>query len=208
MNVSKGGVKLETLADIQSFAELVIEGGMARQGDTAPALMLKVQFGLELGLAPLQAIQCIAIQNGRPVIYGDAVPALVFASGLCEEWSEELTQEPDAGVVATWASKRKGVAGVRTIRFTEAMAKKAKLWGKPGPWSDYTSRMLQIRARSWGCRDLYADVLRGLQFAEEVADIPEDRPAPAAKKLPSLAELAPLVEVMDAAVEREPGAEE
>jgi hypothetical protein len=57
---------------------------------------------------------------------------------------------------------------VRT--FSEADAKKAGLWGKAGPWQQYPSRMLQMRARSWALRDAFPDALRGLGIREEVAD--------------------------------------
>src|SRR5206468_516947 len=53
-----------------------------------------------------------------------------------------------------------------------ADAKKAKLWNKVGPWTEYPQRMLQMRARGFGARDGYPDVLRGLISAEEAADIP------------------------------------
>ncbi len=49
-------------------------------------------------------------------------------------------------------------------------AKKAGLWGKAGPWSQYPKRMLQMRARSFALRDKFADALSGLIMAEEAQD--------------------------------------
>jgi hypothetical protein len=51
-----------------------------------------------------------------------------------------------------------------------AEAKKAGLWGKGGPWTQYPRRMLQMRARGFALRDAFPDVLRGLVTAEEAAD--------------------------------------
>jgi hypothetical protein len=55
------------------------------------------------------------------------------------------------------------------------MAKKAGVWKKAGPWNDYPDRMLNIRARAWCLRDLFADVLHGLSVGEEVEDYSQSR---------------------------------
>ena len=58
--------------------------------------------------------------------------------------------------------------------FTTGDAKRAKLWGKSGPWTDYPKRMLRFRARGYVLRDLFGDVLKGLRTVEEVRDIPAE----------------------------------
>jgi hypothetical protein len=56
--------------------------------------------------------------------------------------------------------------------FTVADAKQAKLWGKvghsgkPTPWVLYPKRMLQMRARSWCLKDLFADVIGAIPIVE------------------------------------------
>lgn len=65
----------------------------------------------------------------------------------------------------------------RTVRFTMLDARKAKLIGKAGPWTDYPERMLMWRARSWACRDEFGDVLCGLGFFEEASDVPHLGPS-------------------------------
>ena len=64
-----------------------------------------------------------------------------------------------------------------TATFSVADAKRAQLWGKQGPWTQYPQRMLAMRARSFCLRNLYADILRGMRSAEELADIPAEQPA-------------------------------
>jgi hypothetical protein len=59
-----------------------------------------------------------------------------------------------------------------------AEAKKAGLWGKQGPWTQYPRRMLQMRARGFALRDAFPDVLRGLVTAEEAADYTHVEPEP------------------------------
>ena len=126
--------------------------------------MVAVQHGLELGLAPMQALQSIAIVNGKPVVYGDTALAIATAHPSFLDIEEKCE-----GNTATCVVKRRDrSAVVRT--FSEADAKKAGLWGKSGPWQQYPSRMLQMRARSWALRDAFPDALRGLGIREEVSD--------------------------------------
>ena len=65
--------------------------------------LIAMQWGAELGLKPLQAIQNIAIINGRPALWGDAVIALVRSSPACEYVIEESD-----GKTAICKVKRRG----------------------------------------------------------------------------------------------------
>jgi len=134
--------------------------------------MIAVQMGSELGLAPMQAIQNIAVINGRPSVWGDAMLALVKASPVCDDVIETFEGEGDS-LVAICVAKRKGKAPVES-RFSVDDAKAAGLWGKSGPWQQYRRRMLQMRARGFALRDAFPDVLKGLISAEEAADTPVD----------------------------------
>jgi len=125
---------------------------------------IAIQWGEEIGLAPLQSTQNIAVINGRPALWGDALPALVKASKQCEYIS--LTCENN---IATCKAKRVGEPE-HTVIFSKAMAEKARLWGKAGPWCDYPERMLQNRARAFALRDVFPDVLKGLYTVEELDD--------------------------------------
>jgi len=57
-----------------------------------------------------------------------------------------------------------------TREFSQLDAITARLWGKPGPWSSYPKRMLQMRARSWALRDKFSDNLSGIMAWEEAID--------------------------------------
>ena len=132
-------------------------------------ILVAVQWGMELGLQPMQAMQSIAVINGRPSLWGDAVIALVRSSPLCE-----YVYETDDGETATCRVKRVGEEE-QSRTFSMADAGLAGLKGKQGPWSQYPKRMRQMRARSFALRDVFPDVLRGMPMAEEVQDIPTER---------------------------------
>jgi hypothetical protein len=130
--------------------------------------LIAMQWGAEVGLQPLQALQNIAVINGRPSLWGDSLIALVRASPACEYILEE-----DDGKMATCRVKRRGEPEqARTFSMDDAKA--AGLQGKQGPWSQYPKRMRQMRARAFAMRDVFPDVLRGMPVAEEVMDIPKD----------------------------------
>lgn len=129
--------------------------------------LIAMQWGAEIGLKPLQAMQNLAIINGRPSLWGDAVIALVRASPLCEYVIEE-----DDGHTATCRTKRRGAPHEQVEKFSVDDAKQAGLLGKQGPWTQYPKRMRKMRARAFLLRDVYADVLRGLPIAEELMDMP------------------------------------
>jgi hypothetical protein len=151
-------------ADILSKSSIVPKDYQGSAGN----ILVAIQWGAELGLPPLQAMQNIAVINGRPAIWGDAVIALVRASGLLEGITEDIA---DSG--ATCTVKRRGeVAVART--FTTEDAKRAGLLGKQGPWQQYPKRMLQMRARAWALRDVFPDVLRGVHVGEEAQDLPSE----------------------------------
>jgi hypothetical protein len=177
------------------IANAVCKAGMAPRGlETSEKAMIAILHGLEVGLTPMNALQRIAVINGRPTIWGDGAIGLVRSSGLCEYVTEEITGTGD-NRVAVCKTKRRGEpsAQIRTFSVSDAIA--AGLWKKSGPWSQYPDRMLQMRARAFCLRDVYADVLGGLYLKEEIDDTHVDSgmrdvsPAPALQSLspPSVA---------------------
>jgi len=157
------------LSDILSKSQLVPKQYQNKAEDVLVATM----WGRELGLAPMQALQNIAVINGRPSVYGDAAMALVQASPHCEDIAETLEGDGTPNPVAVCTAKRKGRAAV-VARFSVDDAKRAGLWGKAGPWTQYPKRMLQMRARGFALRDAFPDVLKGLVTIEEAQDTPVD----------------------------------
>jgi len=156
--------------------------------------LIAIMMGAELGLAPVQALNSIAVINGRPSVWGDGLLAIVKQSPLCLAHDEYLTEggqrverlTPDAikadTTEAVCTFKRAGHPDPITRSFSVAQAKRAGLYGKPGPWQLYPDRMLLMRARSFAARDAFPDLLRGLITREEAEDTPprmDDPPAAA-----------------------------
>jgi hypothetical protein len=161
--------------EIWHLAEMLYKGGMTPKNVSRPEqLAVRIVAGFELGLPPIQAINNIMVVNGRASIWGDAALGLVRASDLLafhDEFTEGGPDDPTAGVCVV---HRDGDAERREFRFSVDDAKTAGLWGKDGPWTNYPSRMLTMRARAWALRDVFPDVLCGLSIAEEQLDVPTE----------------------------------
>lgn len=136
-------------------------------------ILVAIQWGNEIGLAPMQALQNISVINGKPSVYGDAAMALVQASPVCEGVEEFFEGEGTPNPVAVCIAHRRGRKPV-TARFSVEDAKRAGLWNKQGPWTQYPKRMLQMRARGFALRDAFPDALKGLITTEEAQDYPEE----------------------------------
>ena len=131
-------------------------------------VLVAIQWGAEIGVQPMQAMQNIAVINGRPSIYGDLALAICMSSPACEYIKETFDEST---MTATCVAKRRN--GHETmVSFSVEDAKQAGLWGKAGPWKSYPKRMLQMRARGFALRDAFPDVLKGLITAEEAQDYP------------------------------------
>lgn len=160
----------KNLSEAIEYAKLIAESGMVPKSfqGRPQDVLVAVQMGAELGLPPTQALQNIAVINGRPSVWGDAVLAIVKASPLCEYVHESFDEASKTAVCTT---KRRGDDKEVTQTFSFEDAKQAGLLGKSGPWAQYPKRMAQMRARAFAVRDAFPDLLRGIAVREEQQDI-------------------------------------
>ena len=171
----------KTLSEAMEYAKIIANSSMVpknfqgRPGD----VLVAVQMGVELGLPPTQALQNIAVINGRPSLWGDAVLAIVRGSPLCDYVRESFDPQTNT---ATCVVKRTDDVEEVIQMFSDKDAKRAGLWGKVGPWTQYPQRMMQMRARSWALRDAFPDLLRGISVYEEQQDCVETMVTPVAAK--------------------------
>ena len=151
------------------FASCAVKAGIVPKGLSKPEqVLVALQAGAEAGLTPMQSLSNIAVINGRPSLWGDAVVALVRRSGWCEYIHESISGSGET-LVATCKAKRRGEPEETVRSFSYREAKQARLLDKD-TYKNYPQRMIQMRARAWCLRDLFADVLCGLSVAEEMQD--------------------------------------
>jgi hypothetical protein len=159
------------IANMMAKSEMVTKGYKDKPQD----VLIAMEYGRSLGLGALQAIQNIAVINGRPSLYGDAVLAVCSGHPDFEDIKEEQILSAANKVIGyTCTVKRKNRSPV-TQSFTIDDATAAGLLGRQGPWKTNQARMLQMRARAFALRDSFADALGGVRVVEEVQDYRETR---------------------------------
>lgn len=158
----------QSVEEVFRLANAIAKSGLAPSTmRSAEQITIAIMHGAEIGLPPMQAVQRIAVVNGRPAIWGDAVPALLLARGF--RLKELIAGSGDIRTAICEVTRPDGEKIERMFSVNDA--KTAGLWGKAGPWKQYPDRMLQMRARGFAARDGAADVLAGLYIAEEAQDI-------------------------------------
>lgn len=157
-----------TLEEAIKFAEILSKSDLVpREYQGKPAnIVVAIQMGAEVGISPLQSLSGIKNINGKPSLYGDAALAVVK-----QHPSYENHQEYTQNGVGICRIKRKG-HDWHEVKFDIDQAKKAGLWGKSGPWTQYPDVMLRKRARGFALRDMFPDALVGLITVEEAEDYP------------------------------------
>lgn len=168
-----GGFSLtpQSLDEAMKMAELMAQSEMVPkdyQGKPANVLVA-VQMGAELGLKPVQALQNIAVVNGRPSVWGDGLRALIMSAPDLVSIDDGFD---NSSMTAKCTIQRNINGNVVTFtgEFSQVDAEHAGLWGR-NTWKSYPKKMLEWRAFGFAARKAYADRLRGIQLAEESQDI-------------------------------------
>lgn len=171
-----------TIGAVEDYAHAVKGSGLVPATlDTVPKVIVAILKGLELGLPPMQALENIAVINGRASIWGDIGLALIQRSGLMEHFSEGFTGDIASGTLTAWVKmKRKGLNDKPTRKtFSIEDAISARLWDgmslaadkrQKSQWVLRPKVMLQWRCRWLVMHALFSDVLRNMPGAEEMID--------------------------------------
>jgi hypothetical protein len=158
--------KPNNLGQAWKLADILSKTSFSAGHKSAQDIFICISMGQQIGLNPFQAVQNISVINGRPTLWGDALLAVCQShpeyAGVEMSFDEE-TQ------TATCKALRTGKPPV-IESFSQAEAKQARLWGKSGPWSQYPTKMLKNRARTWALRTQFADALLGLISSEELEE--------------------------------------
>lgn len=190
-----GGLQFNDMSQLWEFCQLAFASGLLPTGiDSPPKAALIAVAGQDLGLSPFQAWQNMGIINGKPTVYGDLSLVRLDAWDQIvsrEEWYEldgkRIERRPHkvvpgmdlAAVCEITYQLRDGTPAVKTSVFHLAEAEAAKLFPPQkrsggadtfSPWFRFPARQLMWKARNWGARDVYPDVLKGFMDRNEMLD--------------------------------------
>ena len=144
------------------------------------AVVVVLQYGQEIGMTHMQALQQLVPVNNLVSIKGDGAKALIMGSGKVKEWKEEEIGKQGED---SWGFKitvtRKDTNETASTTFTVFDAKRASLWIddaaiqrnqglRHSPWAKFPRRMLRYRALGFMSRDMFSDVLQGVHIEEEI----------------------------------------
>lgn len=137
---------------------------LPKQYRGAPAnVLVALEYGAALGLAPMAAIQGIHVVEGKPTASAQLIGALVRNAGHRLRVTGDNDQavavivrsdDPDFEFRAEWTMER---------------AKQAGLAGK-AVWKQYPAAMLKARAITEVARDACPEVLSGVAYTDEELD--------------------------------------
>ena len=167
----------KTMEEGIKFAEYISSSGMVPPNykNKPKDILCAIGYGMEIGLKPFQALQSIAVINGKPSLWGDALIALAIGHPECKDFKEWIDGEGEEAV-AHCEITRSGRSSVISKTFSVEDAQKAGLWNKSGPWKSYPKVMLQQRATTFAIRRAFPDALKGFTSTEELHDIPGNKP--------------------------------
>ncbi len=180
-----GGAQIQaivptTLGEVFAMAEMVHSAGLSPTSVTSPQQLTIIFLkAMEIGMPPMSAMDCIGVINGKPCLYGDAIPSLLWSRGFkIKEWYEN---ENDLENIVAHCTITRPEGNEYSFRYSAQDARDNGLWdtrvkdskGNPNkaPWFRFRKRMVRMRCRGWGARDCATDVLRGIPIYEEQADI-------------------------------------
>lgn len=155
---------------------LMESGCLPKQLNTVPKVLMAQQFLRQLGLPDIACLSRVCIINGSYSLFGEGPKAICQPEieDFEEFWFDKdyksiefVNKNLNAEAYGAFCRvKRKGIPTETQRTFTVDDAKKAKLLGKAGPWTEYPKRMLQMRTRSWALKDAFPDRLMGFAIAE------------------------------------------
>ena len=181
-----GKMFISSTAEAFLFAHMMSEARMLPPNVSEMQAGIAIVAGLSLKLDPFQAVQNIAVVNNRPTLWGDALVALVSASGEIEDENVQWFTGTDGKRIACRVTiKRKGRKSPYEGEFSLGMAAASGLLNRP-VWKANPTRMLYIRARAFALRNGFADLIMGVGVREEEEDASFEKAVASAEVQPAV----------------------
>ena len=159
----------QSMSDVMQAADFLSKSALipsALRGKPADVAII-VMTGMDLGIGPMQALQNIAVVNGKPTAEGKLLLALI--QSRCPEAGIEIQSEPTKAVVKMTRGKNS-----YTATWDTARARTLGLMDKPN-YKSQPGTMLKWRAVADAARTLFSDVVLGILTNDEAEDIRETK---------------------------------
>lgn len=134
-------------------------------------IFMAIEYGMEIGIAPIQSLMSIHVIDGRPSMSAILIVGLIKASPLCKYF----VLVESTGSKATYRTLRAGDPEPTVMTYTIDQAKAAGLTGKRN-WQTDPEGMCRSRCASRLGRVVYPDVIGNMYPPDEVEEM-RDREA-------------------------------
>jgi hypothetical protein len=166
------GMQLRTVKEHKEFAMAAFASGFLQAQGTGEeakktavaTAMMKIQYGAEVGVGPMSAIQNIHVIQGRPAMAANLMAALVKGSGkyrykMLQHTEKACSLEFYEKVGSAW-----DIAGTSTFTIEDAANAGLTTGSNKHSWKKYPRNMLFARAMSNGARWFCADIFCGAVY--------------------------------------------
>lgn len=162
---------------IERLATYAVKSGFVSKL-SQPQIVFIILKGYELNISPMQALADIHLVNGKPGLSVQLMISLANRSGMLSHFDIPDADEAfKAGKATVSATRKDRPDSPITMTFTIDDAKKAGLWDKVGPWTQYPGQMLVNRAVSMLLRRIIPEALSGMYLAEELENTDHSEPS-------------------------------
>lgn len=158
------------LSEITSLGQVLAQSGYFKDASDPAKAVVKVLYGQELGVGPIQAMMGIHVIEGKPAMSAGLMSSLIKASG---RYTWRVLEHTDKTCRLMFLEKdgKGGWMEIGEAAFSMEDAARAGLTGRD-PWKKYPKNMMFARALSNGARWYCADVFGGAVY--EPDELSED----------------------------------
>lgn len=153
-------VDVDASLKLQSVSTGLFQSGLYKNVGNAHGAFAVVQYGYELGIGPMMALQNINVIQGKPAASGQLMLSLAMSRGVTFQVEEESENR--------CAIRFKRGENSYFAEFTRDDAKRAGLDGKDN-WRKWPKEMLFWRAVAKGVRRIAPESVMGLYTPDEVS---------------------------------------
>lgn len=153
----------------EQASALVQSGFLPKAVNTPEKAIAIMQTGKELGIGPMQALRCIHILDGKPVMAAELIAGLVL--GRIPNATLRVSKTTNEECVVLAARPGQEATG---FRWTMQDAQRAGLGGKDN-WRKYPRAMLRNRALAEAARGIFPDATMGLYDPDELGAVTNER---------------------------------
>jgi len=156
--------------EVLEIANILVQSGLFPNAKNKEGAFAILEYGRELGIPPVVALQNISIVKGRLCLSAQLMLTLAIRNNVI--YQIEKNDDHECIIKFTRTIRDKVVSYIS--RFTIEEAKKAQLVRQDSNWLKYPKDMLFHRCVSRGLRRVAPDIIMGALLPEEASEIREE----------------------------------